>query len=95
MIVLTPVWIRTGVRMALRRLKVLYCLVILFVSLILASLAGWVGQVAAVLLLGSALPGWQLIGRTWKAATLRDVATQAQIIADQRAPEPPEVPRQD
>ena len=42
--------------MSLRRIKTLYCLAVIAIGVLLAALGGWIGWVAAVLVLSGALP---------------------------------------
>lgn len=68
--------------MSLRRMKVLYCVVVIALGLILASQAGDIGQIAAVLLLASALPGWKLAMRTAAISALRNTRAQFTLPED-------------
>jgi membrane associated rhomboid family serine protease len=49
--------------MSLRRIKTLYCLAVIAIGVLLAALGGWVGWLAAVLVLSGALPMFRVIGR--------------------------------
>lgn len=61
--------------MSLRRIKTLYCLAVIAIGVLLAALGGWVGWLAAVLVLGGALPGWKAVERTFLAQALCQAAT--------------------
>lgn len=71
--------------MSLRKAKTLYCIIVMAVALILAGLAGWIGQLAAIIILASALPGWRLITR---AAATNALSGALTLLED--APHTPE-----
>lgn len=47
--------------MSLVRLKTLYCIATMAISILLAFFGGWIGWLAAVLILASALPAWRMV----------------------------------
>ena len=50
--------------MPLARLKTLYCIAAMAIGTLLAVLGGFVGWLAAVLILASALPAWKMVIRS-------------------------------
>lgn len=56
--------------MSLRRIKTLYCLAVIAIGVLLAALGGWVGWLAAVLVLSGALPMFRVIGRAAAGSAL-------------------------
>lgn len=61
--------------MSLHRLKTLYCIAVIALGIILAVVGGIVGWIAAILILGGALPGWGVAERIFLAQAFDQAAT--------------------
>lgn len=72
--------------MSLRRIKTLYCLAVIAIGVLLAALGGWVGWLAAVLVLSGALPGWIMGVRAIRLNTITVFEYRAQTRARSEAP---------
>lgn len=80
--------------MSLRRMKTLYCVSAISIALILAALAGGIGEIAAIILLAGALPMFNIIFKTGeqrgKNDLLRAIEHRRASYQSTTAKDPPE-----
>lgn len=79
--------------MSFRRIKTLYCLAVIAIGVLLAALGGWIGWIAAVLVLGGALPMFRVIGQQSEQNTKRQ--TLQELTVDLIAPGHLDTPESD
>ena len=79
--------------MPLARLKTLYCIAAMAIGTLLAVLGGFVGWLAAVLILASALPAWRAVVGIVRSDTITAFEYRAQLLV--RSKERPAVMSQE
>lgn len=83
----------------MRRVKTIYCIVVISIALILASVGGLLGIITAIIVLAGALPMFRAVGRAAEQRgvtdyrRLRQAAARRILSTDQTAPDVREVDR--
>lgn len=79
--------------MSLQRMKTLFCIVVMALAVILVARAGGIGEIAAIILLTGALPGWTFAEKAMLARAFEQAATFLEVLqhADEASQPPDQV----
>lgn len=72
--------------MPLHKAKTLFCIIAIAVGVLLFAVGTTAYWLASILVLGSALPGWELAGKAWKNTTLTALEQRRRAHATQLMP---------
>ena len=72
--------------MSLARLKTLYCIAVMAAGIILAARAGFIGWLAAILILSCALPAWRMVVSAVRSNTITAFEYRAHLRARLKEP---------